>query len=406
LPGVSRSDLRAIETCPRELQPLAELQYRGVFWSQSNGKDWTVNAFLSSSHGGLNLDVSADQATQQAMHRALDVLLDTPVEDLGGRRLEASDFDALLSADPVRDLLTWMNDPEGTAEAWQGARWDAFRSRCKAEWTLDPDADGVLVAAERIAEARPEWDAVWERYQGGWRAFPRVIERLTLASLPVHRDLFTDLSRYPKTNDEAEGGLRRGLTALAGLEPSEAAATLQALEAEHGTRRQWLWAEMGRAPLAQALAPLTRMSALIGRPFGGQHLEDMAGAYRNVFWQVDAAAREALAGVRTKADADAVSIALRAIYVPWLAEANQRFQDLLRKDGYPGSTVIKEPSGAYQISGECWLFVDGLRFDVAQELAGALEREGLDATIGANWAPVPSVTASGKVACSPVAHLA
>jgi len=72
LPGVSRSDLLAIETCPRDLQPLAELQYRGVFWSQSNGKDWTVNAFLSSSHGGLNLDVSADQATRHAMHRGED----------------------------------------------------------------------------------------------------------------------------------------------------------------------------------------------------------------------------------------------------------------------------------------------------------------------------------------------
>ena len=116
LPGVSRADLRAIETCPRALQPLAELQYRGLFWSQLNGRDWTVKAFLSSSRGGLNLDLSADQATQQAMHRALDVLVDTPVDDLKGRRLEASDFDALLSADPVRDLLTWMNNPEGTAK--------------------------------------------------------------------------------------------------------------------------------------------------------------------------------------------------------------------------------------------------------------------------------------------------
>jgi len=106
LPGVSRADLRAIETCPRELQPLAELQYRGLFWSQLNGRDWTVNAFLSSSRGGLALDVSADQATQRALLRALDLLLDTPLEDIRGRRLEAMDFDALLSADPVRDLLT------------------------------------------------------------------------------------------------------------------------------------------------------------------------------------------------------------------------------------------------------------------------------------------------------------
>jgi hypothetical protein len=33
LPGVSRADLRAVEECPRELQPLAELQYWGVLFT-------------------------------------------------------------------------------------------------------------------------------------------------------------------------------------------------------------------------------------------------------------------------------------------------------------------------------------------------------------------------------------
>lgn len=36
LPGVSRATLRATEECPSELKPLAELQYRGVFWSQAS----------------------------------------------------------------------------------------------------------------------------------------------------------------------------------------------------------------------------------------------------------------------------------------------------------------------------------------------------------------------------------
>jgi hypothetical protein len=36
LPGVSRATLRATEECAPALKPLAELQYRGVFWSQSN----------------------------------------------------------------------------------------------------------------------------------------------------------------------------------------------------------------------------------------------------------------------------------------------------------------------------------------------------------------------------------
>jgi hypothetical protein len=406
LPGVSRADLRAIETCPRELQPLAELQYRGVYWSQTNGRDWSVNAFLSSSRGGLNLDVSGDQDAQDAMRRALDVLLDTSVEDLKGKRLEAADFDALLSSDPVRDLLNWIGSPDTTAAEWQGPRWDAFRSRCKAEWKLDPQADGALVAAERLAEGSKEWEPVWQRYCSGWRAFPTVIERLQQVSLPVHRDLFTDLSRYPKANDEAEAKLRTALIELEGLQQSDAISRLKALESEHGIRGGWLWAEMGRAPLAQALGPLARMAGLIGKSFGGQHLEDMAGAYRSEFWRVDNAARSTLARLRSKADLQAATAALKAIYVPWLEVANRRFQELVREDGYPGSTVIKEDKGAYQADGECWLFVDGLRFEVAEDLSRALSAFGLEVALESGWAPVPSVTASGKVACSPLAHVA
>ena len=42
LPGVSRQELRAGGDCPRYLQPLIELQYRGAVWHQRNGRDWTV----------------------------------------------------------------------------------------------------------------------------------------------------------------------------------------------------------------------------------------------------------------------------------------------------------------------------------------------------------------------------
>jgi hypothetical protein len=39
LRGVSRQELRAVAECPPALMPLAELQYRGAFWSQVNHKD-------------------------------------------------------------------------------------------------------------------------------------------------------------------------------------------------------------------------------------------------------------------------------------------------------------------------------------------------------------------------------
>lgn len=67
LPGISRQDIRAVESCPDHLKPLAELQYRGVIWSQANAKDWTVLAFLKSSQGGMGLDVSQDTESKNAM---------------------------------------------------------------------------------------------------------------------------------------------------------------------------------------------------------------------------------------------------------------------------------------------------------------------------------------------------
>ena len=71
LPGVSRQDLRAVESCPDHLKPLAELQYRGVIWSQINAKDWTILAYLKSDQGGLGLDVAQDNDAKNAMQLAL-----------------------------------------------------------------------------------------------------------------------------------------------------------------------------------------------------------------------------------------------------------------------------------------------------------------------------------------------
>ncbi len=88
LPGTSRADLRAVEECPRSLQPLAELQYRGTYWTQVNGKDWTLLAFLGSNDGGLALDVARDAATSEAMRRALTRFAETPITSLSGKRLE------------------------------------------------------------------------------------------------------------------------------------------------------------------------------------------------------------------------------------------------------------------------------------------------------------------------------
>ncbi|HCF57339.1 MAG TPA: BREX-1 system phosphatase PglZ type B, partial [Myxococcales bacterium] len=104
LPGVARQSLRAGDECPRELQPLVELQYRGRVWHQKNGRDWTVEAFLVS-EDGLQLDVAQDAKTREAAQRSLPLLAETPLDGLRGHRLEADDFDRLAVSDPTRDLL-------------------------------------------------------------------------------------------------------------------------------------------------------------------------------------------------------------------------------------------------------------------------------------------------------------
>ncbi len=85
LPRVDRQVLRAAGDCPPELQPLVELQYRGAVWHQRNGRDWTVEAFLTSDDG-CRLDIARDALTKAAMMRVLPRLADVPLDALRGRR--------------------------------------------------------------------------------------------------------------------------------------------------------------------------------------------------------------------------------------------------------------------------------------------------------------------------------
>ncbi|MEZ5598075.1 MAG: hypothetical protein R3E84_17080 [Pseudomonadales bacterium] len=169
LPGVSRQELRAVQECPDSLKPLVELQYRGVCWTQKNGKDWTVEAFLVSEEGGLGLDVARDATTRRAMLGALAELATTAIDRLKGKHLEAEDFDKLFSDDPAKDLLLWLSEPEGVKSGWNGGRWAAFRSRCKADFKFDPDKDGELVGA--LSSSANETD-LGRRYGNDSRSRP------------------------------------------------------------------------------------------------------------------------------------------------------------------------------------------------------------------------------------------
>lgn len=408
LPGVSKADLRAIESCPRDLQPLAELQYRGSFWTQANGKDWTVSAFLSSKTGGLGLDVAQDKVTHEALQQALEagVLLDHSVDELNGRQINAEWLLGLMAPNPTRDVLFWMNDPASARNQWGDVLWDVFSKRCKADFGFDPTADGVLIAAERLAKGDGKWAAVAELYKDSFASFPGVFGLLAKVQ-PPQLGLFPEqetLAGYPQANEQGESALRYALSACAGMVAAQARTAVLAAEKEHGLRRSWLWARMGRSPLAEALAHLAQVAELSASLPIGKTPAELATDYQANGWRVDEAAMRALASVQSKADLEAVSAALRAIYLPWLEESARRLQDAAKETG--GLASVSTEQAGNLGAGTCTVFVDGLRYDVAVRLQQRLASLG-KTSLSSQWTSLPSVTASGKAWFSPVAtHIA
>jgi len=346
LPGVSRSDLRAIESCPRHLQPLAELQYRGVFWTQVNAKDWTLNAFLTSKKGGLGLDVAQDQATQKALLRALSSgeLMNKSVDEMRGRSIDATWLDGLLAPNPTRDILAWMNDPSKMAAAWQGGRWEVFVSRCRKDYGFDPAKDGELTAAEQLAGRAGSWGAVWDLYKDAYSSFPAVVELLSRVQYRTG-DLFADTSAYPKANEQGESDLRYLLNAMSAMTGGAARAAILEAEERHGERRTWLWAQMGKAPLAGALAHLASLAKSTAQNAFAGTLEAQAERYREDGWRIDTEALQALAQVHTKTDQDAVVAALRAVYVPWLEASSLASGNYLRPGWMRWGRYASNPVG-------------------------------------------------------------
>ena len=400
LPKVSRQELRAVEECPKELQPLAELQYRGVYWTQGNAKDWTVLAFLQSKDGGLGLDMARDAETHQAMMRALPNLLSLPVIELNGKHLDAAYFDSLLQPDPIRDLLNWLNNPQGQKSRMAESEWSAFSNICHKDYGFNPDKDGQYVAAQKLGSLKGNWPKVWKRFSEAPKQYTELPELLRKAKPDRADDLFARSEMWPQDNEREEEELRQSLLLLKGLQPPTAGARIAELEQRHGKRRDSVWAKLDQAPLANALLFLSKLAIVVVEPIGGDLLT-VVNRYVMEGWRADAAVLDALATIRisNQKNVEAVNVVINTLYRPWLEESTNHFQTLFEKEKpQPKSKVVAE-------KGCCIFFADGLRFDVGQKLKFAMQKTGLTIDESWDWVPVPSVTPTAKPRVSPLADL-
>ena len=407
LPGIERGQLRAGEDCPEHVRPLVELLYRGAAWHHPNGRDWSVRAFLELRADGVpegpGLDIAGDSETREALLRAVGEVAQMPLDELRGRRLDANAFNRIAGVEIERDMLRWLGDPGAIREAMGDARWDAFCDEARRVLRFDPEAGSDVEAGVKLAQGKGRWRDVWSRFSetpGFFQGVADVLRR----SRPGGELVLEGRDRWPDLNDEDEASVRAALDGLPRLSQPEACAEVKRLEAEHGQRRDWVWAKMSDSPLAEALDPLARLAKAADKSIGGIAPDDIARVYAERGWQGDRSAREALALApeHERLIADAV----RHLAKPWLDESARAFQAAIRD--HPLPSVRTEATGDGRVTAaeqECLLFVDGLRYELGRCLAERLRDLGLSADVRPRWAAIPTVTATAKPAVTPVAEV-
>lgn len=393
LPGVHRLRFRALEDFPDALKPLAELQFRGAWWTQANGKDWTPLALLSSKRGGLGLTVAEDAESIAMLEAFVAGLLDASTKELAARPLDADRLIELFTRGLEDELLNWLDDPEAAAGDWKGPEWTAFRAVVERRLGVDLDRDGPIVVAERLVLRSGPWAKVWDRYAstvpGSYSRVHLLLEKAQPAGLVF------DKSTLVRHNDEQEQALRGALAALGELSEAKARQRVRALEAEHGPRRGWVWAKLGKARMANVLQHLVALADATEAPVGGSSLSALAGWYAEQGYLADAAALAALA-LADHADGPAIQAAVRALYLPWLQRAAERLREVVHAEGYP------KPEPVPVEDGTCLLFADGLRWDVGAALAQRLGAAGNLLESEGRWVAFPPVTGTSKPDISPI----
>ncbi len=401
LPGYSRQDMRSLETCPVELQPLAELQYRGVLWSQKNGRDWTVNAFLQSKDGGLGIRVESDNGTREALQRSLLKLAEEPIEAIHqAAPLRAFYLDGLLHPDNVKNLLRWLNDPQGYRDECSDQEWEAFVALCESHYDFQPDRDSPVTAAEKLGHQQGNWGMVWRRFAEAPASYSTIPDRLHEAKPQMTLPLLDHSESWPQNNETAETSLRDALLRLPDLDSEVARRKILELDQSHGERRSWVWASLGSAPLAQAIGHLATMARVTERTAWGTSISEIVNSYAGGAWVADLAVLDALASVERLEDVRAVRTAARTVYRPWLERIVEAFQDAVAASESGGYQAVSPPEVG---DGTCLLFVDGLRFDLACRLETMLEQKGIEVEVEPRLTALPSVTATAKPAISPAA---
>lgn len=400
LPGVAKSDLRNVEEAGLFFQPLIEYQYTGVLFLQENGREWSIMAFVENPVNGLGLKTAKDAATKEALKKALPTIFQDS-DLLQGRTLvDAEYLNNLLFPDLIPNILNWMCKGDEFLSQMEKGKRDVFVNLCKTQYDFEPIEQDVKSVAEKLGSQKGNWKYVWQLYATAPKKYPEIEELLRLAK-PT--DLGTGIfglpeESWPQVNEDAEVLLLEGLKKTAKLVPKEAAKNLRGLADNNVKRLGWIWNELGKAPLANAIQHLSAMANLCVEAFPSSTIIELKAYYKNSGYKADQHMRKAYAAVKTEKDKEAVKSIIQLVYQPWLKNITVLFQKLVKID-----TTIFCSQKAIEETEQFVLFVDAFRYELAHEFADRLKKLKYQVSLNSSWSAIPSLTPTAKPNVSPVA---
>lgn len=395
LPGISKNDLKNVQNAGLDFQPLIEYQYTGTIFTQENGKEWTILAFLQNQINGLGIKVAQDTATKDALKKALasifkdaDVLHNKAI-------IDAEYLQNQLFPDIIPNILKWICKGDVALKAMEDGKKEIFYNLCQSQYEFEPNQKNIIEIVAKLGSQRNAWKYVWQHYANAPKKYPEIQEYLRAAKPEL---LAFPEESWPQINEANEDELHKSLQSVAKLQLKDAISKLKIIENQHGYRRGWVWAELGQAPLANALLYLKEMSEIAIKPYPFSSISELKQYYIEEGYRIDQTMRKSLAAVKSEKDKEVIKSIINSIYKPWLETITIRFQSLVEKD-----TAIFTSQTA-QIATETYiLFVDAFRFELAEEFVEILKNKKYKVDIQANWSAIPSLTPTAKPNVSPIA---
>lgn len=399
LPGVSKNDLRNVTNAVFNFQPLLEYQYTGTLFIQENGREWSILAFVENPINGLGVKVAKDNATRDALKKTLPTIFQDS-SGLSGKTIIDADFlNNQLFPDIIPSILKWMCRGDAFLQSMEKGRAEVFNNLCKSQYDFEPDHRNIKAIVERLGSQKNSWKYVWQLYATAPHKYPEIEDLLRLAKpadLGIGIFALPDES-WPQVNEQKEEALSMALVKTSKLDAKKALTVLNELETEHSDRRSWVWFELGKSPMANAVQYLVQMASKSLQPFPSSSIEELKTYYTTSGYSVDQCMRKSLAAVKSEKDKIIVKSIIRLFYQPWLESVTNKFQKLVEKDTsmFTSQTSTNETESFV-------LFVDAFRYELAEEFCKRLSKYKLRVSLEAGWSSIPSLTPTAKPNVSPI----